>query len=294
MPRLPWMTGRPISDAAASRSAPPSASLELSTSTWTPLASATWPRSASRPSLTSIIAVAPSSAASGPASYGGAGRRCAATSSASGSDGGSPPGARPAASPPAGGRGRPRSGRAARPRPPGRPAGRQSGAPAAARQVAECGHRQDHQVGARRVAADDARARPGRLRREPVRQVGGPAGGQRARRGQRDEQRRVHRAHRRDVGQAARGGLHADVVRRGPVAAEMPALDQQVDRRDHAARRRADHRGVVADADRGQRARGHAGPQGRDHPEFPQVRDGPLITSDLAASTHRAAPDALA
>ena len=33
----------------------------------TPLASAMWPRSASRPSLTSIIAVAPAAAAGGPA-----------------------------------------------------------------------------------------------------------------------------------------------------------------------------------------------------------------------------------
>ena len=47
--------------------------------TETPLAAATWPRSATRPSLTSIIAVAPSAAARGPSAYGGAGRRCAST-----------------------------------------------------------------------------------------------------------------------------------------------------------------------------------------------------------------------
>src|SRR5512135_2579405 len=43
-------------------------------------ARARWPRSASRPSLTSIIAVAPARASAGPRSYGGAGWRCASTS----------------------------------------------------------------------------------------------------------------------------------------------------------------------------------------------------------------------
>src|ERR1700677_876394 len=41
----------------------------------TPLASAMWPRSATSPSLTSIIAGAPARAAAGPDSYGGAGRK---------------------------------------------------------------------------------------------------------------------------------------------------------------------------------------------------------------------------
>ena len=45
----------------------------------TPLATATCCRSATSPSLTSTIAVAPSSAARGPCAYGGSGRRCAAT-----------------------------------------------------------------------------------------------------------------------------------------------------------------------------------------------------------------------
>ena len=54
--------------AAASLSGPSVTSEELSISSATPLAAATWPRSATSPSLTSIIAVAPSSAASGPAS----------------------------------------------------------------------------------------------------------------------------------------------------------------------------------------------------------------------------------
>ena len=43
----------------------------------TPLATATCRRSATSPSLTSTIAVAPSSAARGPCPYGGSGRRCA-------------------------------------------------------------------------------------------------------------------------------------------------------------------------------------------------------------------------
>ncbi len=43
------------------------------------LASAMWPRSAMRPSLTSHMAVALSPAAAGPAWYGGSGLRCAST-----------------------------------------------------------------------------------------------------------------------------------------------------------------------------------------------------------------------
>ena len=41
----------------------------------TPDSAARWPASASSPSETSIIEVAPASAAVGPASYGGSGRR---------------------------------------------------------------------------------------------------------------------------------------------------------------------------------------------------------------------------
>lgn len=49
------------------------------TSMRTLLDSAMCPRSAIRPSLTSVMAVAPSPAAAGPAWYGGSGRRCAST-----------------------------------------------------------------------------------------------------------------------------------------------------------------------------------------------------------------------
>lgn len=51
------------------------------TSIATPLAAATCPTSASNPSDTSIMAVAPSRAACGPAEYGTSGRRYASTSS---------------------------------------------------------------------------------------------------------------------------------------------------------------------------------------------------------------------
>ena len=116
----------------------------------TPLAAATWPRSASRPSLTSIIAVAPSSAASGPAAYGGrgaAGRRRARSLAAVGRRGAGDAG-----------REQRQAGRRVAEGPPRRPrrlAGAGAEHRAAASQVAECGHRQDHGVAARRVAADD-------------------------------------------------------------------------------------------------------------------------------------------
>src|SRR6202042_2123137 len=88
-------------------------------------------------------------------------------------------------------------------------------------------------------------------------------------------------AHRRDVGQAARGRLHPDVIGARPVPPEVPALKEQVDRRDHAAGRRPDHRRVVADSDRRQRPGRHPSCQRRDDPPFAHLRDGTALLSDV-------------
>ena len=55
--------------------------------------------------------------------------------------------------------------------------------------------------------------------------------------------------HRVDVGEVLGGGPVADVVGLDPVAAEVPALDQQVGRDDDVALAHPEHRGVVAGAD---------------------------------------------
>src|SRR5262249_4832282 len=157
----------------------------LSTSIWTSLAAAMWPRSASSPSLTSIMAVAPSLAASGPASYGGGG---------GGRGGGRPAGAGgPAA----------RTGRPPRPvpRPPGHRAlvtGTRTRAHhrAAAAEVTEAGHGQQPRGRTRRVAAGHAGAGPHALRGQALGQPAQPGNGQAGRGGEGDEQAGRHGAHR--------------------------------------------------------------------------------------------------
>ena len=99
-------------------------------------------------------------------------------------------------------------------------------------QVAQRRHRQHHRVAARRrghgVAPDDGgtqgRALVGEPRGDPLQ----PAGGRVRRAGQADQQRGGRGAHRRDVGQVRRRRLVADVLGRGPVPAEVPALDEHV------------------------------------------------------------------
>jgi hypothetical protein len=73
----------------------------------------------------------------------------------------------------------------------------------------------------------------------------------------------------------------ADVLGRGPVATEVPALDQQVCGDDDAPVRRADDRRVVAGADDGVRTgleiRGDPG----DEPELAGVENGDRCSSGI-------------
>ena len=75
------------------------------------------------------------------------------------------------------------------------------------------------------------------------------AAGRSAGRRQADGQRGGAAAHRVDVGQVGGGRPVTDVGGRGPVAAEVPALDHQVGRHDHVAGLHAQHRRVVPGAD---------------------------------------------
>ena len=121
------------------------------------------------------------------------------------------------------------------------------------------------------VSPDDVRADQGRLLGDAVGEVERPLHGQVGRGGKADRQRVGRAAHRVDVGQVGRGGLAADVAGRGPLAAEVPALHEQVGRDDDVALRGAEHGGVVTGADV------HVGPLGeptrqhRDQAELPDV-----------------------
>ena len=174
----------------------------VSSSIPTPLAIATWLRSATSPSLTSTIAVAPSSAAVGPSAYGGSGRRCAATSDTGerkpraehGQPGGGP-------AEPAGDRDHVAG------------AGAGPGHRRAALQVAERGDGERQRVdrGPRRRRRTVAPTMPHSVAHpvgealQPV--TRGPAARQA------DQQPGRRRAHGGDVGQVLRGRLAADVVR---------------------------------------------------------------------------------
>ena len=187
----------------------------------TRLSAARCPRSASSPSLTSHIAVAPASAAAGPAAYGGVGRRCAATA-AIGLEKPRRSTARPQADHPS----RPASATTC----PGRAPDRSTGARPT--QVAQRGHREHHSgaVGGRRhqVTTDDGGAERGALRGQPGRHALQPRRLGVRRAGQADEQGGRRPAHRGDVGEIRGGGLVADVLGRGPVAPEVPPLHEDV------------------------------------------------------------------
>ncbi len=141
-------------------------------------------------------------------------------------------------------------------------------------QVPQCGHRQHDQGRAREIAAGHAGADPGALVGQASRHVLGPGHGQIRGSREADQEGGGHRAHRRDVREVLRRGLAADLARGRPVPAEMPVLDQQIGAGDHAPVGGPEHRRVVADADQRARGRRETGGQRRDKPEFAQIRDG--------------------
>ena len=224
-----------------------------SRSTSTPLARAMWPRSASRPSLTSIMAVAPRVAASGPASYGGIGRRCSPTRGFSRMPAVSPVLSRasPAAAWPSG----PATATTSPALAPDRSTGSRPARlprPVTASSTVAARAVSPPMTAAPARAASAASPGPG---------GSGPAHRQVRRRGQRQQQAGRVRAHGRQVGQAAGGGLVTGIRTRGPVPAEVPALDQEVGGGHHPAVRGGQYRGIVPDAD--QRPRPGGQPRGQ-------------------------------
>ena len=93
------------------------------------------------------------------------------------------------------------------------------------------------------------------------------------------------RAHRGDVSKILGGGLDADIRGRRPVAAEMPALDQQIGARHDPPVRSWQDRGIVADADHGRVVRRQQRPDRRYQPELAEIGNGndSLLARPLAA-----------
>ena len=197
------------------------------------------PRSASRPSETSVIAVAPASAASRPARR-APGHQVAPTQLVEFVD------SRCATThiqlPNV--RGRPTTATVS---PGSRPLEQHGRAPT---EIAERRHRDHPLRGADQVAADDARAASAGLLPHAVGQrltasVAVSPGAPNA-----TTNAVAARTHRLDVGGVLRDGLAADVMRRGPVQPEVPALDQHVGGHHGAAVGCSHHGRVVAGAER--------------------------------------------
>ena len=229
------------------------------------LASAMCPRSAISPSLTSHIAVAPSPAAAGPAWYGGSGRRWASTK-ARGERKPRESTACPAADQPS----QPVTATTS----PGWAPARVTGSWLRRSPSAVIGD--GDRVAAYDVAADHGGARDLALVAQAVHQLGRPGDREFGRDDQAEQQRGRHGAHGGDVGEVLRGRLAADVVRGGPVPAEVPPLEQDVGARHDPAVGRGHHGGVVAGADPDRRGGGEPGGELPDEPELPQLAHSAL------------------
>ena len=238
----------------------------------TPESSARWRASASSPSEMSIIDVAPASAAAGPASYGGS---------------------------------RASIGLHQHPRRPETPAeyGQSSRRPALPagegedvadlrpgaydrpdRAGSENGDRDHDLVRLGEVAADDAGAHQRALVRESLREVQRPRHRQVGRGGEPDGQRGRPPAHRVDVGQVLGGRPVANILGRGPLAAEVPALHHQVGRDDHVTGPDPDYGGVVTGADQDLLALLEEGGEGTDQAELAHVGERCVRGKDMPPS----------
>ncbi|EGJ74494.1 putative thiamine-monophosphate kinase [Streptomyces sp. Tu6071] len=124
--------------------------------------------------------------------------------------------------------------------------------------VAERRDRDGDGVAAYEVAADHGSARHLALVAQPVHQLDRPCRGQRRGHDEAEDEGRGHRAHSGDVGEVLRRALAPDVVRGRPVAAEVPALHEDVGAHHDAAVGRGHHRGVVPRAEPHRRRRGES------------------------------------
>ncbi len=117
-------------------------------------------------------------------------------------------------------------------------------------QVAQHGHRDDPLRRAHQITADDPCAKHLRLVPHSVGQSQHLLRGSVTGRAECDDERGGPRTHRLDVGRVLRDRLAADVVRRGPIEAEMPALDEHVGGNHRLPAAYRHHRRIVARSQR--------------------------------------------
>jgi hypothetical protein len=145
------------------------------------------------------------------------------------------------------------------------------------RGVAHRRHRDDDLVGSGDVASHDVRADEGTLGFEALGELEDPGDRQVGRKSEGHRECGRDAAHRVDVGEIGRGRLASDLHGGRPVAAEVPALDQQVGGDDERAVAGLDLGAVVAGSD--ERLAVRAGPLTHeiDQRELADLADRPLI-----------------
>lgn len=140
-------------------------------------------------------------------------------------------------------------------------------------QGAERGHSQDQPVGSGDVSAGDTGAYGGAFVAEAGGEVVEPFDRQVAGEAEADEQRGGFGPHGGDVGEVLRGGLSADVVRTGPIAAEVPTLKKEVRRHDDPPTGSSEHCGVVTRTKQDSRRLWQASDNTCNDPEFAKICD---------------------
>ncbi len=159
-------------------------------------------------------------------------------------------------------------------------------------QVAQGGDGHGDRLAAHHVAADHGRAGDLAFVPDAVHQLGRPGGGEFGGDDEPEQDGGGHRAHRGDVREVLRGGLTADVVGGGPVAAEVPSFQQQVRAGHYAPVGGRHHRRVVPRPEPYRRGGGEPGSELSDEPEFPQLAHGalhPVAPSHSCSADRRAA-----
>ena len=147
-------------------------------------------------------------------------------------------------------------------------------------QIAERGDRHHDGVAPYDVPAHHGGARDLALVAQPVHHLGRPADREFGRHHEAQQQGGRYGAHRGDVREVLRGRLAPHVVGRGPVAAKVPSLQQDVGARHHPPVRRGHHCGVVTRADTDRRSGGETGGELPDEPEFPELTNRALHVPD--------------
>jgi hypothetical protein len=153
----------------------------------------------------------------------------------------------------------------------------------AAAQVAQGGDRDRDRLAARHVPAGHPGAGGAALVADAVHELHGPGDGEFGGDDEGEQQGGGDGAHGGDVGEVLGGGLAADVVGGGPVAAEVAALDEDVRAGDGPPVRGRDQRRVVARAKEHGGSGGDPGGQLPDQPELPEFAHAALHVAQFSS-----------